>query len=68
MPELEPFIPDRITNRLMGAGDIESLMEKTSAVIDEKSAKQMTKKIKKGEFNFNDFLEHMEQMINLGSR
>jgi signal recognition particle subunit SRP54 len=67
MPELEPFIPERVTNRLMGAGDIEGLMEKTSAVIDEKSAKQMTRKIKKGEFNFNDFLEQMEQMKKLGS-
>ncbi len=67
MPDLEPFIPERITSRLMGAGDIEGLIEKTSAVIDEKSAKKMTKKIKKGEFNFNDFLEQMEQMKKLGS-
>jgi len=67
MPDLEPFIPERVTNRLMGAGDIEGLMEKTSAVIDEKSAKKMTRKIKKGEFNFNDFLEQMEQMKKLGS-
>jgi signal recognition particle subunit SRP54 len=67
MPDLEPFIPDRITSRLMGSGDIEGLIEKTSAVIDEKSAKKMTKKIKKGEFNFNDFLEQMEQIKKLGS-
>ncbi len=67
MPDLEPFIPDRIVNRLMGAGDIEGLMEKTAAVIDEKTAKKMSKKIKKGQFNFNDFLEQMEQMKKLGS-
>ncbi len=67
MPDLEPFIPDRIVNRLMGAGDIEGLMEKTVAVIDEKTAKKMSKKIKKGQFNFNDFLEQMEQMKKLGS-
>ncbi len=67
MPDLEPFIPERITSRLMGSGDIEGLIEKTTAVIDEKSAKKMTRKIKKGEFNFNDFLEQMEQMKKLGS-
>jgi signal recognition particle subunit SRP54 len=67
MPDLEQFIPDRIVSRLMGAGDIESLAEKTAAVIDEKEAKRLTRKIKKGQFNFNDFLEQMEQMKKLGS-
>ncbi len=67
MPDLDPFIPERIVGRLMGAGDLEGLVEKTSAVIDEKSAKKMTRKIKKGQFNFNDFLEQMEQMNKLGS-
>lgn len=65
--DLEAFLPERIVNRLMGEGDLESLAEKTSAVIDEKKAKQMNRKIKKGEFNFNDFLEQMEQMKKLGS-
>ncbi|MCH9739235.1 MAG: signal recognition particle protein [Epsilonproteobacteria bacterium] len=67
MPDLEAFIPDRITSRLMGAGDLESLAEKTANVIDEKKAKQLTSKIKKGKFNFNDFLEQMESMKKLGS-
>ncbi len=67
MPDLESFIPDRIVSRLMGAGDLETLIEKTTAVIDEKSAKKINKKIKKGQFNFNDFLEQMEQMKKLGS-
>ena len=67
MPDLEAFIPERITSRLMGAGDIEGLAERTAAVIDEKTAKRMTSKIKKGQFNFNDFLEQMEQMKKLGS-
>jgi len=67
MPDLELFIPDRIVNRLMGAGDIESLAEKASAVIDEKEAKRVARKIKKGQFNFNDFLEQLEQMKKLGS-
>jgi len=67
MPDLEVFIPDRIVSRLMGAGDIEGLAEKTAAVIDEKKAKEVTKKIKKGEFNFNDFLEQLAMMSKLGS-
>jgi len=67
MPDLEVFIPDRIVGRLMGAGDIESLVEKASVVIDEKEAKKVARKIKKGQFNFNDFLEQLEQMKKLGS-
>jgi len=67
MPDLEVFIPDRIVNRLMGYGDIEGLAEKTANVIDEKKAKEMTRKIKKGQFNFNDFLEQMESMKKMGS-
>jgi signal recognition particle subunit SRP54 len=67
MPDLEVFIPDRIVNRLMGAGDIEGLAEKTSTIMDEKDVKKVTKKIKKGKFNFNDFLEQMENMKKLGS-
>jgi len=67
MPDLDQFLPDRIVKRLMGAGDIESLAEKTAAIIDEKEAKKITAKIKKGEFNFNDFLNQMEQMKKIGS-
>jgi signal recognition particle subunit SRP54 len=67
MEDLEVFLPDRIVNRLMGLGDIEGLAEKTASVIDEKKAKQLTKKIKKGEFNFNDFLEQMESLKKMGS-
>lgn len=67
MPDLEQFIADRIVSRLMGAGDVESLAEKAAAAIDPKEAKKMTQKIKKGQFNFNDFLEQMEQMKKLGS-
>ena len=67
MPDLEQFIPDRIVSRLMGAGDVESLAEKAAAAIDPKEVKRMTRKIKKGQFNFNDFLAQMEQMKKLGS-
>ncbi|MDD5405533.1 MAG: signal recognition particle protein [Sulfurovaceae bacterium] len=67
MPDLEQFIPDRIVSRLMGAGDIESLAEKTAAAIDPKQAKKFTQKIKKGKFSFNDFLEQVESVKKLGS-
>lgn len=67
MPDIEVFIPDRIVSRLLGLGDIEGLAEKTSAIIDEKKAKEVSKKIKKGEFNFNDFLDQLSMMSKLGS-
>jgi signal recognition particle subunit SRP54 len=67
MPDLEQFISERIVSRLMGAGDVESLAERAAAVIDPKEAKKMTQKIKKGQFNFNDFLDQMDQMKKLGS-
>jgi len=67
MEDLEVFLPERIVNRLMGLGDIEGLAEKTANVIDEKQAKKLTKKIQKGKFNFNDFLEQMESMKKMGS-
>ena len=67
IPDLEVFVPDRIVSRLMGAGDIESLVEKTNAIMDDKEAKKITKKIKKGQFNFDDFLNQLESMKKLGS-
>ncbi len=67
MEDLEVFLPERIVNRLMGLGDVEGLAEKTAGVIDEKTAKELTKKIKKGKFNFNDFLEQIESMKKMGS-
>lgn len=67
MEDLEIFLPERVVNRLMGLGDIEGLAEKTAGVIDEKKAKQLTKKIKKGQFNFNDFIEQMESIKKMGS-
>ncbi len=65
--DLEQFLPDRIVNRLMGEGDLITLAEKTAGVIDEKQAKKITSKIKKGQFNFNDFLDQMESMKKLGN-
>ncbi len=65
--DLEPFLPERVVGRLMGEGDLITLAEKTADVIDEKQAKKLTSKIKKGQFNFNDFLDQMESMKKLGN-
>lgn len=67
MEDLEIFLPERVVNRLMGFGDIEGLAEKTASLIDEKQVKKLTKKIQKGQFNYNDFLEQMESMKKMGS-
>lgn len=67
IPDLDIAMPDRIVSRLMGAGDVVSLAEKTAAVIDEKEAKDITKKLKKGQFGFEDFLAQIENVKKLGS-
>lgn len=65
--DLDIFLPDRIVGRLMGAGDVAGFIEKTTAIVDEKEAKRLTKKIKKGEFTFNDFLSQLENIKKMGS-
>jgi signal recognition particle subunit SRP54 len=64
---LEIFIPERIVGRLMGEGDVASLAEKASIAFDEKKAKELGRKIKKGSFNYNDFLDQLEQVGKLGN-
>lgn len=65
--DLEAFIPDRIVGRIMGEGDLATLVEKASVAFDEKETKRLNKKIKKGQFNFNDFLEQLESVKKLGN-
>lgn len=65
--DFEIFIPERIVSRIMGEGDLATLAEKTAAIINEKEAKKLNQKIKKGSFNFNDFLAQMESVKKLGS-
>ncbi|MDR0664819.1 MAG: signal recognition particle protein [Helicobacteraceae bacterium] len=67
LDDLEIFIPERIVGRLMGGGDIATLAEKVGAAIDEKKAKEIGRKIKKGSFNYNDFLDQLEQVGKLGN-
>lgn len=64
---LDIFLPDRVVSRLLGAGDIATLAEKTSAIMDEKQAKNLAQKVKKGSFTFTDFLEQIENVKKLGS-
>lgn len=67
MADLDIFLPERIVGRLMGAGDVAGFIEKTTAVVDEKEAKILTKKIKKGTFTFSDFLSQLENIKKMGS-
>ncbi|MCQ2743987.1 MAG: signal recognition particle protein [bacterium] len=64
---LEEFYPERIADRILGMGDIVSLVEKAKEVFDEKSAREMEKKMAKAEFSFNDFLKMQSQMKMFGS-
>jgi signal recognition particle subunit SRP54 len=64
---LEDFYPERMVDRILGMGDIVSLVEKAQEVFDEKTAKEMEKKMSKAEFSFNDFLKMQSQMKMFGS-
>ena len=62
LSDLEQFHPDRMASRILGMGDILTLIEKAELEYDEEKAKELSKKIKKAEFDFNDFLEQMQQL------
>jgi signal recognition particle subunit SRP54 len=64
--KLDVFHPDRIAQRILGMGDVLSLIEKTQQVYDEKQAKKMAKKFKKAEFSLDDFREQMKMMKQMG--
>lgn len=64
---LEDFYPERMATRILGMGDIVSLVERAQEVFDEKTAKEMEKKMAKAEFSFNDFLKMQSQMKMFGS-
>ena len=66
LTDLEQFYPDRMASRILGMGDVMTLIEKASAEIDEEKAKQQMDKIKKSGFDFEDYLESMKQMRNMG--
>ncbi|MEA4920230.1 MAG: signal recognition particle protein [Clostridiaceae bacterium] len=64
---IEPFYPDRMASRILGMGDVMSLIEKAQQTFDEKKAVDMEKRMRSGKFNLNDFYEQMKQMKNMGS-
>lgn len=67
LSDLEQFYPDRMASRILGMGDVLSLIEKAEANIDAEAAKSLTRKLKKAEFGYDDFLTSMEQLKNMGS-
>ena len=66
LSDLEQFHPDRMASRILGMGDVMSLIEKAEASIDKEQAQDMQKKLKKMDFDFNDYLTSMEQMNKMG--
>ena len=66
LSDLEQFYPDRMASRILGMGDVLTLIEKAEAQIDADKAKEMEAKLKKAEFDFDDFLEYMGQIRNIG--
>ena len=66
LSDLEQFYPDRMASRILGMGDIMSLIEKATAEIDEEQAREMTQKLRKAEFDYNDFLDQMNQIKKIG--
>ena len=66
LSDLEQFYPDRMASRILGMGDVLSLIEKVGEDIDEDKAREMGKKIKKAQFDFEDYLESMNQMKKMG--
>ena len=66
LSDLEQFYPDRMASRILGMGDIMSLIEKATAEIDEEQAREMSQKLRKAEFDYNDFLSQMQQIKKIG--
>src|SRR5215471_19085666 len=67
LDEFEPFHPERMASRILGMGDVVSLVEKAAEAVSEDEAKRMEEKMRKGEFTLDDFLEQLRAMKKLGS-
>jgi len=67
LSELEPFHPDRMASRILGMGDILTMIEKAQAVVDEKQAAELEKKLRKSQFTLEDFRDQMRQIRKMGS-
>ncbi len=66
LDEFEPFHPERMASRILGMGDVVSLVEKAAEAVDLEDAKRMEEKMRKGEFTLEDFLDQLRQMKKLG--
>lgn len=66
LEDLQPFYPDRMASRILGMGDVLSLIDKATAVVDEGKAREMAAKLKKAEFDYEDFLDQMHQIRKMG--
>ena len=66
LSDLEQFYPDRMASRILGMGDIQSLIEKAAAQVDEEQAKELSQKLRKAECDYNDFLSQMQQIKKMG--
>jgi len=64
---IEPFYPDRMASRILGMGDVLSLIEKAEAAFDEKKARELEEKLRRSEFTLNDFLEQFRQVKGMGN-
>lgn len=67
LSDLEQFYPDRMASRILGMGDVLTLIEKAEAQIDEEKARELNRKLKKAEFGYDDFLDSMNQIKNMGN-
>jgi signal recognition particle subunit SRP54 len=66
LTDLEQFYPDRMASRILGMGDVESLIEKAQTAIDDEKAREMEQKFKKASFDFNDMLDQFDQLEKMG--
>ncbi|USS87535.1 signal recognition particle protein [Fructilactobacillus hinvesii] len=66
MDDLDVFHPDRMASRILGMGDVLSLVEKTQKNVDEQKAQELAKKMRENSFNFDDFLDQLQQIQNMG--
>lgn len=67
LTDIEPFYPDRMASRILGMGDVLTLIEKAEQAFDEKKAEELTKKIKNDDFTLEDFLDQLQQVKKMGS-
>jgi signal recognition particle subunit SRP54 len=67
LEDFEPFHPERVASRILGMGDVVSLVEKAAEAVDMDDARRMEEKMRKGQFTLEDFLDQLRQMKKLGS-